>query len=267
MLPAWHPIESPLRLDGCCMNIDYYFPVPSSLTLSFSLAHTHRAVTILTRLYFTYYFLVEYTCDRRSVIVYYSQLLFQVEDVNTPIYQDRPWQCVPPQLLWFRRRKWVAQACRTARVLVGWLTLYSLTLSKRERERERERTRKEGGKEERQRNGGENDWSGSLSWSVKIRFERGGPAEQKNPSLAQWSSTSIDVQGRLLLLLDPATVPLLIELSYSDMLYCFCQTKSPLTLSSTPLSLGFLERQPLFTDIYVPFFFKCRSLTLSLIFQ
>ena len=72
------------------MNIDYYFPVPSSLTLSFSLAHTHRAVTILTRLYFTYYFLVEYTCDRRSVIVYYSQLLFQVEDVNTPIYQDRP---------------------------------------------------------------------------------------------------------------------------------------------------------------------------------
>lgn len=29
--------------------------------------------------------------------------------------------------------------------------------------------------------------------------------EQKNPSLAQWSSTSIDVQGRLLLLLDAAT--------------------------------------------------------------
>ena len=157
------------------------------------------------------------------------------------------------------------QDCACSRWMIDFVLAH--LVEKRERERERERTRKEGGKEERQRNGRENDWSGSLSWSVKIRFERGGPAEQKNPSLAQWSSTSIDVQGRLLLLLDPATVPLLIELSYSDMLYCFCQTKSPLTLSSTPLSLGFLERQPLFTDIYVPFFFKCRSLTLSLIFQ
>ena len=154
------------------------------------------------------------------------------------------------------------QDCACSRWMIDFVLAH--LVEKRERERERERTRKEGGKEERQRNGRENDWSGSLSWSVKIRFERGGPAEQKNPSLAQWSSTSIDVQGRLLLLLDPATVPLLIELSYSDMLYCFCQTKSPLTLSSTPLSLGFLERQPLFTDIYVPFFFKCRSLSLSL---
>ena len=50
-------------------------------------------------------------------------------------------------------------------------------------------------------------------------------AEQKNPSLAQWSSTSIDVHCRLLgsyiyiyvcmlPLLEAATVPLLIELSF-----------------------------------------------------
>lgn len=67
----------------------------------------------------------------------------------------------------------------------------------------------------------ENDWLGRSELICQNQVERAGlaDAEQKNPSLAQWSSTSIDVQGRLLLLLDAATVPFLIELSCSDMLY------------------------------------------------